>query len=206
MPGVVAEIESHVFISHLHGLCGAVNAVDQAGIFHGVYREPSRIAEHIQNASVLCEFTKEFSVLPLVYKETGFLAANPVDPESETVFRYDNGFGTAMEKFVFGSYSRHERNCRSAFVIDGADLQVRQPAQYSGQLSSDPVHANRVRLHNDHSIVIVGYKSGQTVPLSMYQSEDIQFVIACQTGGFPEFKCTFNGLSEETDIRFNIGE
>ena len=59
---------------------------DVCSATHGVHRETSCVAEHVQYRAVFGVRLKQLAVFALVNEESGLLTAQPVDMELQTVF------------------------------------------------------------------------------------------------------------------------
>ena len=82
MTVVAGEVQLHVAVGQFDGLGTAVDGMDERRPTpHGIEREATCIAEHIQYPTVLGVFLQQGTVLALVDEETRLLSVQPVDVE-----------------------------------------------------------------------------------------------------------------------------
>ena len=100
---VAREIELHIATGQFDGLGRTIDGMNQLGTTtHGVERESTCVAEHIEHTLTLGVFLKQGTVLALVNEETGLLTTEPVNIEAQTVLNGDIVIATAQEEAILG--------------------------------------------------------------------------------------------------------
>ena len=168
--GVAGKVQFDVLVGQVDGLGRTVYRVNQCrASAHGIDRETSGIAEHIEHVASAGITLQQRTVFTLVYKETGLLSLQPVDVEVQTIFgSYVVGASTFQET-VLGIEVGLERQGIFRLVVNVVNLVTHHLGQRFGYGHALQVHTGRVGLHHGGAGIDVDDQSGQVVAFTMYQ-------------------------------------
>ena len=170
---VAREVEFDVFISQFDGLSRAIDRVDKIGTTtHGVEREATSVAEHIEHVATTGIMLEKRAVVALVDEEASFLAIEPVGMELESVFESD-GFGfIANEVAIDWFYWSLEWHSAFGFVIDVVDSRDDFDKEFGNDVFGI-VHTDRVGLNDGCVAIDVDDEAREIVALAMHEAVGI---------------------------------
>ena len=118
MTSITWEVQLHILLGQFDGFRRTVYTVYEFGTTtHGIERETTRIAEHIQDALTLRIMLQQRAVLTLVDKESRLLAFQPVYAELQTILSSDIIVRTAYQESVH-IISCHKRQRSLALIVN----------------------------------------------------------------------------------------
>ena len=203
---VAREIQLHVLLGQLDGLARAVHAMHQLGATpHGIERETTSIAEHIQDALAVGILFQQRAVLALVDEESCLLAAKPVDTELQTILRSDIVVAAANEEsiHVVGS---HERQRRLALVVDMRQSVLHYHCKRTGYLLAHQMHTNAMGLHDGCLAIDIDNQSRQVVALAVHQAVGVVLRVVGNADGTTHLKGRTKARLEEDIVNGHIVE
>ena len=205
MTSVTREIQLYITIRELDGLGTAVDGMNECcPTPHGIERETTRIAEHIEHFLVLGIFLEQGTVLALIDEEARLLATKPVDMEHQPIL--DGGVIAVAtdEEAVF--HLIHKWQGGLALVIDIRNAPLHHLLQLLGNAHTGEMHANAMGLHDCRLSIDIDHQSGQVVALAMNQSVGGIVGIVGQTNGDAHVQCRRETGIPEGIVDLDIAE
>ena len=208
MTVVAGKVQFDILVGQVDGFGRAVYGMYQCGIAaHGVNRKPAGIAEHVQHTAAVGITFQQWTVLALVYKETGFLAFQPVDMEFQTVFHGDVIRASPFQETVFRIEVGFEGECRLGFIVYIVYLVAHHLAQCIGYRHAVEVHTGGMCLHHGCAGIDVNHEPRQVVALAVYQTVSVvggisgyadaaPHIVSYAEFAFPEVRIDFFFLTE----------
>ena len=101
MTHVTREIEFYITISEFDGFSTTIDRMHQLSPTpHGIEREATGIAEHIEYTFTTSKSLEQWTVLSLVYEEPRLLSTQPVDIELQPILKGNIIVTTPIEETV----------------------------------------------------------------------------------------------------------
>ena len=146
---VAREVHGNILVGEFDGLGATVYRVYKFGsTTHGVYREATGIAEHVQNRASFRVSFEQVSVFALVNEEPCLLALEPVDAELQTVLQSDVAVVLADEILVLRFEAGLEGESGVGLVVDVAYTGLGEHGESVGDFAPFHMHAGAVCLHH----------------------------------------------------------
>ena len=171
---VAGEIQFNVGVGQFDGFGTAVHRVYQPGLApHGIKRETSGVAEHVEHALVFGIMLQQTAVFTLVNKEARLLSFQPIHMKFQSVFHGDVIVASPIDETVLLTQFSLEGQCGLALVEHIFNAVAHHAHQLSGNGFTAAVHTHAVGLHHGGFAIAVDHQSGQVVALAMHQSERV---------------------------------
>ena len=182
---VVGEIDCLLrHIDRMYELCPSA---------HGIEREATSVAEHIEYLATLAELLNQGTVLTLINEETCLLSLEPIDMKLQSILDShiaDRCFECLAFLSVFDLLAIDDQvaihsvfGCLSSLrliaqrslrlVIHIADIGTCHTHQVFGQGLADVVDSLGMSLHDSRAVIDIYDESWQSVAFSMHKAEGI---------------------------------
>ena len=137
---------------------------------HGIEREATSVAEHIEHLLALGILFEKGAILTLVDEEARLLTSQIVNTELEAILQSNGIVSATIEEGVLLTEVGLERKGCLTLVIDILDARTHNLNQLLDYDILTHVHADRVSLHDSSIAIAVYNKAREIVALAMNQT------------------------------------
>ncbi len=189
MAAVTGEVHVDVESCEFNGFRTAVYRVHQFGsATHGIDREATRIAEHIEHATALGVTLEQRTVFALIYKESRLLTTQPVNMKFQAILHGRVILRMAVEEPVFLTEVGFEGQRRLALVIDILYATAHHLKQGLTNFIAADVHTHAMCLNDGRFAIAVDNETRQVIALTVNEAVGVVEGIVGNTDGLAHFQ------------------
>ena len=201
---IAREVEGHIAVGEFNSLGTGVDRVDyRCSSPHGIERETTCVAEHIEQTAAVSIVLEQRTVLTMVNEEAGLLSAQPVNIEQQTILDSNIIRTATIEKAVL---RLHIGQRRLALIVDIFYAITHHGNELFGYLFAAEVHPDAMCLHDSGFSVDINNESGQMVTFAMDEAVGVVCGRIGQLDGLSQVECRLQARCPELVVDGNIAE